>query len=48
MASKRNLKDMLKQAYQEYDNLEVVLNKDETIVLQTIALLVDKTPKKIN
>jgi uncharacterized protein with ParB-like and HNH nuclease domain len=41
-----NLKDKIKIALENNPNLKPILDSDETLVLQTIALLADKSPKK--
>ncbi|HZG18044.1 MAG TPA: DUF262 domain-containing protein [Candidatus Bathyarchaeia archaeon] len=46
MSDGQDLKNKLKTACTDYPNLIPVLEKDETIVLQTIALLSDKSPKR--
>lgn len=46
MTMDKNLKNMIKKAVTEYNNILPIIQKDETIVLQIIALLADKSPKK--
>ncbi len=40
------LKDKINKSCEQFPELKIIFNADETIVLQTIALLVGLTPKK--
>jgi len=46
MTLDKNLKEMIKKAKSQYDNIGPILENDETVVLQVIALLANKSPKK--